>query len=251
MRLLTGKRIGQSGGELTAAVSFSLFLHAVALIGALYLSFHSSARVTIPPFYRVNLVDLPANAPVTEPAAPAAASPRAPEPKTKQPAPRAKQPAVHAVPKLAPVPAAKEAMPEPGAAKPKQEKAVETPQAPPVQASGGAAGTAGKKQEAVAVSVPGGGGQAFPFPPYVAIVRDKVERNWNPPPGAKGLKARVTFTVLRSGRVGDSKLEAASGNFYFDQAAMRAILASSPFPPLPEGFFRDDEVFSVDLMERE
>jgi TonB family protein len=51
--------------------------------------------------------------------------------------------------------------------------------------------------------------------------------------------------------VGDTRLTESSGNFYFDQAAMRAILSSSPFPPLPEGFFKDSEVFSVDLVERE
>jgi TonB family protein len=53
------------------------------------------------------------------------------------------------------------------------------------------------------------------------------------------------------GRVGEAKLVESSGNFYFDQAAMRAILASSPFPPLPEGFFKEYETFSVDLMEKE
>ncbi len=245
MKLLTGKRIGQSGGELAAAVSFSVFLHLVCFLGALFVSFHLSGRITVPLVYRVNLVDLPADVPLTAPVgpvAPAAPSPKAPEPKAKHLAPKAKQPAIHAVPKAAPVP--KHAMPELGAEKPKPEKAVEAPSAPAAPATG----APGKKQEAVAVSVPSGGG-AFPFPPYVAILRDKVERNWNPPPGAKGLKARVTFRVLRSGRVGDSRLEEASGNFYFDQAAMRAILASSPFPPLPEGFFKDDEVFSVDLME--
>jgi len=62
---------------------------------------------------------------------------------------------------------------------------------------------------------------------------------------------KVVFRVLRSGRVGEAKLQEASGNFYFDQAAMRAILASSPFPPLPEGFFKEYETFSVDLMEKE
>jgi TonB family protein len=65
------------------------------------------------------------------------------------------------------------------------------------------------------------------------------------------MKVKVLFRILRSGRVGDTKLEQSSGNFYFDQAAMRAILLSSPFPPLPEGFYKDDEVFSVDLMEKE
>ena len=107
---------------------------------------------------------------------------------------------------------------------------------------------AGRKQESVAVASTTG---EFQFPPYLAIVRDKVERNWNPPPGAKGAKVKVVFRVLRSGRVGESKLQEASGNFYFDQAAMRAILASSPFPPLPEGFFKEYETFSVDLMEKE
>ncbi len=248
MKLFTGKRIGQSSGELAAAVSFSLFLHLVVLAAALYLSFHVTARVRVPLVYRVNLVDIPANVPLTAPAAPQAApSPKAPAPKPKAPAARAKQPAVHAVPRVEPAP--KHAMPE-LAAKPKKEKAVEAPASSTLAAPAApSSGTPGKK-EAVAVSV-AGGGTAFPFPPYVAIVRDKIERNWNPPPGAKGLKVRVSFRVLRSGRVGDVKLDEASGNFYLDQAAMRAILASSPFPQLPEGFFKDDEIFSVDLMERD
>ena len=107
---------------------------------------------------------------------------------------------------------------------------------------------AGKKQESVAVASTT---NEFQFPPYLLIVRDKVERNWNPPPGAKGARVKVTFKVLRTGRVGESRLMESSGNFYFDQAAMRAILASSPFPPLPEGFFKESETFSVDLMEKE
>jgi outer membrane biosynthesis protein TonB len=50
--------------------------------------------------------------------------------------------------------------------------------------------------------------------------------------------------------VGDVQLEASSGNFYFDQAAVRAIL-SSHFPAMPEGFYKEYEVFTVDLMEKE
>jgi TonB family protein len=107
-----------------------------------------------------------------------------------------------------------------------------------------------KPQETVTVAA-AGGDQEFPFLPYLAIVRDKVERNWNPPPGAKGATVKVLFRILRSGRVGEAKLVDSSGNFYFDQAAMRAILASSPFPSLPEGFFRDSATFSVDLVEKE
>lgn len=93
--------------------------------------------------------------------------------------------------------------------------------------------------------------QAFGFPPYLAIIRDKIERNWNPPPASKGAKARVMFKIYRSGQVAGADLAQSSGNFYFDQAAMRAILSSSPFPPLPEGFYKEYFEFSVDLMENE
>ena len=66
-----------------------------------------------------------------------------------------------------------------------------------------------------------------------------------------GAKAKVEFTVLRSGRVGNAKLQVSSGNFYFDQAAVRAILMSSPLPPMPEGFYQDYAVFTVDLQEKD
>jgi outer membrane biosynthesis protein TonB len=49
--------------------------------------------------------------------------------------------------------------------------------------------------------------------------------------------------------VGEVKLQDSSGNFYFDQAAVRAILLSSPFPPMPEDFYKDFAVFSVDMQE--
>lgn len=243
MRLLTGSRIGQSGNELATAVFFSFFIHVILFFGVFYLSLQIRQRAAVPPFYRVNLVDLSSEAPQTAPAGP---------PSMQAPSPPSRQPVQHARPKAAaqkarpaarPAAVPKNAMPELGAAKGRKEAAADekSPEGP---------APAGKRQEAVSVAV-AGGGAAFPFPPYVVIVRDKVERNWNPPPGVKGASVKVLFTVLRSGRVGDAKLLATSGNFYFDQAAMRAILSSSPFPPLPEGFFKEQETFSVDLMEKE
>lgn len=241
MKLPTGKRLGQSGGELAAAVLFSLLIHAITFLGVLFLSFNLRQRVFIPPFYRVNLVELPQDLPLlpptaeTEPAAP----PAPPAPK-KAPPKAAARPKASAKTAPAPRPAAssKAAMPELDGRKETEHVAEDAPAQP---------GTA-RQQEAVAVT---SGSAEFRFPPYVAIVRDKVERNWNPPPGAKGVKAKVQFRILRSGRVAEAKLLEPSGNFYFDQAAMRAILSSSPFPQLPEGFFRESETFSVDLMERE
>ena len=242
MKLLTGKRLGQSRGELATAVLFSLLIHIITVTGALFLSLTMRPRVFIPPFYRVNLVDLPQDLPLlppsasTQPLAPPA--PPAPTKAAPKEAPRPKQ-AAKAAPSPRPAAAPKGAMPELAAEKQAKEHVAEDAPARPESAP---------KPEAVAVT---SASSEFRFPPYVAIVRDKVERNWNPPPGAKGVKVKVVFKVLRSGRVGDTRLVESSGNFYFDQAAMRAILSSSPFPPLPEGFFRESETFSVDLMERE
>jgi outer membrane biosynthesis protein TonB len=42
-----------------------------------------------------------------------------------------------------------------------------------------------------------------------------------------------------------------SGTFGFQQAAVRAIRSSNPFPPLPEEFAKQSLEFSVDLMEKE
>jgi TonB family protein len=243
MKLLTGKRIGQSGGELTRAVLFSFISHVIFFFAVLFLVAQGPPRFVVPPSYRVKLVALPPNAAnlpptMSEQAAHAPAPVAKPQAKSTAKAAPAKATARPAPPRPAAV--RKDAMPELDT-KPAKKAVEEAVPAQPSEAGG-------KKQESVAVASTT---QEFQFPPYLLIVRDKVERNWNPPPGAKGAKVKVTFRVLRSGRVGEANLQESSGNFYFDQAAMRAILASSPFPPLPEGFFKDYETFSVDLMEKE
>jgi len=243
MKLLTGKRIGQSGGELAAAVLFSFFIHCIMFVAAIYLVVQGVPRVLVPPSYRVKLVDLPTDAANLPPTM----SEQASQPATPAAKPQAKQ-KMKAPAKVAAKPVrsrtstvSKNALPELDTKKPATKAAEETA---PYQPSA----AAGKKQESVAVASTT---SEFQFPPYLFIVRDKVERNWNPPPGVKGARVKVMFKVLRTGRVGEANLVESSGNFYFDQAAMRAILASSPFPPLPEGFFKEFETFSVDLMEKE
>jgi len=243
MKLLTGKMIGQSGGELTRAVLFSFISHVIFFFAVLFLVAQGSPRFVVPPSYRVKLVDLPPNAANLPPTMSEQVA-HAPAPVVKpQAIPKAKAAPSKAGARPAPSPPAavrKDAMPELGT-KPAKKAVEEAEPAHPSAATE-------KKQDSVAVASTT---QEFQFPPYLLIVRDKVERNWNPPPGAKGARVKVTFRVLRSGRVGEANLQESSGNFYFDQAAMRAILASSPFPPLPEGFFKDYETFSVDLMEKE
>ncbi len=223
MRQLFRKRIGQSGHELVPAISFSFILHVIFFFAAFFLAARASQKTFIPPAYQVTLVG-----PVADiPAVPAGAVPAAPEADKKPEAKKAK-----------PVrPDKKSGMPELKTRRPSPEK--EMPEL--------SEGETATQAKGVAVSSP----QDFKFAPYLVIIRDKIERNWNPPPGAKEIKSRVVFKIFRTGRMGDAGLSESSGNFYFDQAAMRAVMVSSPFPPLPEGFFKEFEVFSVDLMEKE
>ncbi|MGE5173847.1 MAG: energy transducer TonB [Betaproteobacteria bacterium] len=248
MRQHFGKKIGQSRYELKLAVFFSFFLHAAVIALALFLYVAMTPKMKIPPFYQVKLVGLPAEshpAPVQE-AAPPARKEEAP------PAPPAEPKVKKAEAKPAKVAPAKGDIPEFTRQKPKPEKPetarterAAAPPAPAVPPSSAKPG--GKAEGGVAVSA---GPEDFKFPYYLVNIRNIIESNWNPPPVAKGAKAKVEFTILRSGRVfGDVRLQESSGNDIFDLAARRAILLSSPFPRMPDDFYRDRAVFTVDLTE--
>jgi TonB family protein len=228
-----GKKIGQSGNELILAVFFSFFLHAALVAIALFLYMAVTPKINVPPFYQVKLVGLPAESPPV----PAEETQKA-ESKPQQLAKKTAPKPTKAVPPKAAMPELLQQKPKPSKPETAQEEQ-EPVSSAPVKAGG--------KSEGVAVSA---GSEDFKFPPYLAIIRDKIERHWNPPPGTvQGAKAKIQFTVLRSGRVGEVKLQDSSGNFYFDQAAMRAILQSSPFPAMPEEFYKDYALFSVDMQE--
>lgn len=79
------------------------------------------------------------------------------------------------------------------------------------------------------------------FGPYLARVIYSVRRNWYSmiPVAAKlGQKGRVgiVFEILKDGSVPQLRLVASSGSDPLDRAAVGAINASNPFPPLPEEF---------------
>ena len=264
MRLFSGKRTEQSGHEFAIAVFVSFLLHLIIVLAAFFLKMIVTPKTYVPPFYQVKLVGQPADLSQTSPdgaAAPAAPSKEA-TPKTEKAPQKAKKAAVKssqakplspkAVPKKGGMP---ELHQKPKPAAPTHEKPQAAPAEPPAGQPASAiapAKSGGKAEGAAAAGVAvGTTSQEFKFPPYLVIVRDKIEQNWNPPPSAKAVKVNVQFKILRSGRVGETKLEKSSGNFYFDQAAMRAILLSSPFPPLPDGFYKEYEVFSVDLTDKE
>lgn len=84
----------------------------------------------------------------------------------------------------------------------------------------------------------------FPFTYYLVIVRDKIARNWFPPfslvPVGDSKTIIVFFRISSNGTVFDAKIEGPSGLELLDQSALRAVLVSNPFPPLPFGFTEKD-----------
>jgi TonB family protein len=79
------------------------------------------------------------------------------------------------------------------------------------------------------------------FGPYLARVVFNVRRNWYsmiPVAARLGQKGRVAiiFEILKDGSVPELRLVGSSGSDPLDRAAVGAIRASNPFPPLPEEF---------------
>ncbi len=109
--------------------------------------------------------------------------------------------------------------------------------------SGSAKGGAGAKEASLttgtysqnagpAVDVPD-----FKYDYYLGLIRNKVDSRWNQPVTYSQVKkAVVEFTILRNGKIDGVKVSESSGDYYFDQTAVRAVSVSNPFPPLPKGY---------------
>jgi len=249
MRLIRWKRIGQSGQELVAAILFSFVIHGLLIAAVLLFSLVASPKVSVPISYQVTLV----SAPTAVDQAQTQEAPLLPPKPEEAPVQKKASPKAPAAAK--PPAAAKGAMPDLGASKAAQKKTEQQPEAtiekekPAAPTGPPSPAGAALTKEGVAVSA----GQQNQLPGlsgYLPLVREKISRNWNPPPGVREARSKVIFRILRSGRVGEVKLQESSGNFYFDQAANRSILSSSPFPQLPEEYPREYLEVSVDLAEK-
>ena len=78
----------------------------------------------------------------------------------------------------------------------------------------------------------------FPFTYYLRLIQSKIGERWTPPRAAAtgGERVVVLFEIQRDGAVREPSVEKSSGNNLYDQAAVRAIMEASPFPPLPPEF---------------
>jgi TonB family protein len=63
-----------------------------------------------------------------------------------------------------------------------------------------------------------------------------IESRWFKPAVPEGTAARVRFRIHRDGRLDGIELEASSGSPTFDRAALRAMYAANPLPPLPPAY---------------
>jgi periplasmic protein TonB len=87
-------------------------------------------------------------------------------------------------------------------------------------------------------------GQQFGY--YAKLIIDQVGRKWNTstlnPRIQTAPMAVVTFIINRDGSVpqGSVKISQSSGISLLDLSAQRAVMDASPFPPLPQGFPRND-----------
>jgi TonB family protein len=267
MRLFWEQKMGQSSHELVLSVFLSFFLHAAVVVLALIFTTLVTPKVHVPTIYDVKLVGRPAE--VAQ--APASAQPSAPprvEPAPVKAKPQPQPKIARVAPKPVVRPLNKGDMPELSAKKSKPERHEPAQPAKTEQARRVAPEQASPRGPATASTAPAaapagtgikadGVGQVTPtsgdspqMASYSQIIRDSIGRNWNPT--AKGMEAKVLFKVLRTGRVyGDVNIEVSSGNAYFDMAAKRAILSSSPFPPLPDDFYKQYAEFTVVLQEKD
>ncbi len=231
MKLYSGKRIGQSASELRRAIIFSFFLHVIVALAAIFLYIAAVPKIYVPPFYQVKLVGQPAD--LSQP--PQKEEPAPEKPKTTQKAKKSALKAKRAALKKGELPELSRQKQKPASEEEKREEAEsEQPKA--------------GKTESVTVAAPPQLDEKFLY--YLGYVRDKIGKNWRPPPDARDAKARVIFTINRSGMVLDVNLDAehSSGTFGFQQAAIRAIRSSNPFPQLPDDFPKQTLELSVDLM---
>lgn len=111
-------------------------------------------------------------------------------------------------------------------------------------------GTARGSQNALALgaAVAGLDNPDFVYGYYVDQMLAMIQRNWVRPLVGSGVEATVHYRIARNGRIVEVRIASSSGINSFDLAALRAVQASTPLPPLPRAF--RDESLGVNLIFR-
>src|SRR5262245_26342391 len=217
------------------ATVLAFLLHAGVLAAFLISALARPIRYAAPRAVAVRL--LPAGAvrapqPAPAPAEPAP-PPAAPKPKIEKP-----------VPEEAPKPS-KEAL-----LLPAKEDKKKKPTPPPVSRPGPAVSpnvslpSAGEDSGTATSGPAGAGGSAgignlkldqadFKYPVYIERMVAIISVNWFKPQQTVQTSPVVHFQIERDGTITDPRIVTSSGLPFVDRAALRAVIASSPLPPLP------------------
>ena len=210
-------------------VMIALFMHGGAAAATYLVGRRAASRPVQLPVVTVKLV---------RPQAPPRRAPST-QPQTRStPAPQPTNPPPTAVPKPSAAPTAPPEEPETPAAsadamRSAESSATPAPTPPPAEPSGGGGG--------LSVGQNAGGGAAgipsdFHFTYYIQRMLALIESRWYKPAVPPGTRAQVGFVILKSGRVESIRLEESSGQPSFDRAALRALYAANPLPPLPPAY---------------
>jgi TonB family protein len=84
------------------------------------------------------------------------------------------------------------------------------------------------------------GNSDFPYTYYSTAIRDKISSNWFDSliePGVSGtFQVAVYFRIFKDGSISTVDIKETSGIKTLDQSAVRAVMRSANFPPLPDGY---------------
>ncbi len=217
------------------ATILAFVLHAAVLVGLLASTLSRPMRYAAPRAVAVRLLpagSLRAPAPVQAPA---------PAPPPSAPKPKIEKPVVEEAPRPS-----KNAL-----LLPAKEDKKKKPTPPPVSRPGAAATpavslpSAGEETTGAAGAGPAGPGASagigslkldqadFKYPVYIERLVLIISTNWFKPAQSVQTNPVVHFQIERDGTITDPRVVVQSGLPFVDRAALRAVMASSPLPPLP------------------
>ena len=217
--------------------SLAILLHAAVAAMLLFSALHSPARFVAPRAVAVRLVQAgtltggaPVEVPEKPPEKPKILKPSPPEEEPPPPSSRAKLLPAREKPEKE-----KKKAPLPGSPSKTASPALPAPPPAPADArpgTGGPVGTGGNV---------GVGGATFDQPDfnysyYVDRMLVTIGMNWFKPAESVPISPMIRFRIERDGTVSDPQVERSSGLPFVDRAALRAVIASSPLPPLPQEF---------------
>jgi len=220
--VLAQRRALESGAA--AGVALSVFLHTAGAAIAIYAALHQTPPQTVNTL-TINLEPITMKSVAPPPPAVRRAAPVLHEvqPVVEQPKPAAKP-----QPKTVPLsPFGKS-----------EKKGSEHPVAPPPAvraAEGGGATSTSTASNNVAIGAAGVTSIEgdFPYTIYIQNMNRLIGNHWTRPEVRPGTSAGIHFVIDRDGAIRDATVETSSGNPLYDRAALRAILETSPLPPLP------------------